>query len=652
MDATSLVGLYLFSFGALAYSTLTIIQIKERRAVGSGCDFWAPLGLNLLCAFWFFLLLAVLFPEVRSTPVLGQALRIALLGTVYLFPPFICGMFYVSYRDAFERKWPWKAGLAGSALLTSLFLLLWGLSENGVWIESSGVLISRLAITGGFIYAGGFAFAVMRQRHQSGYVHRPEVKEASEEPTKPGFRRWFLVLFLIAIVFPWAAGSLGWAGAVQLITGALPLSFLVVSLYYYEKYHFFDLVVKRGLFFFVVLGMLLAFFVLVAPLIEATVGVPHRPLVYTLAALPMALSIPFVFRRMEVWLDRIWLGRHYEPIDAAKHFLFGTRESLGRVDLLKKAQRVLEEIFEAPIRIQVRGESPVGHKPAEELPETSLEVPIRMRGSVKGWIRLGPRRNGMPYFSGDTKLVTALADVLAHLLQNVQLQQERKEQEQLEKDLRLHASQSELKALRAQINPHFLFNALNAIAALISKDPERAEVTVEQLAEVFRYTLTRSEKEWVRFGDEIDFVRAYLEVEKARFGERLSVDIRISDESKDVRMPAMIVQTLVENAVKHGISNRRGKGRLTILASTSGEIAHIEVGDDGPGFELEAGLARTSTGPGGLGFGLKSVARRLAGYYGERGQISVTRDEGRGLNVVSLEFPIKAMALKDSPRRA
>ena len=99
------------------------------------------------------------------------------------------------------------------------------------------------------------------------------------------------------------------------------------------------------------------------------------------------------------------------------------------------------------------------------------------------------------------------------------------EQEQLAQELRLQTSSSELKALRAQINPHFLFNALNAIASLIHTDPARADAAVEQLAEVFRYTLRRSDSEWAPLDQELAFARAYLDVEQARFGHRLTFAI-------------------------------------------------------------------------------------------------------------------------------
>ena len=111
--------------------------------------------------------------------------------------------------------------------------------------------------------------------------------------------------------------------------------------------------------------------------------------------------------------------------------------------------------------------------------------------------------------------------MFAHVLENLHLQERKLEQEQRARELSLHASRSELKALRAQINPHFLFNALNSIAGLIHRDPAVADRTIEQLADVFRYALRGAESEWAVLDDELDFVRAYLEVERARFGERL-----------------------------------------------------------------------------------------------------------------------------------
>jgi hypothetical protein len=127
-----------------------------------------------------------------------------------------------------------------------------------------------------------------------------------------------------------------------------------------------------------------------------------------------------------------------------------------------------------------------------------------------------------------------------------------REKERVEQELRTLATQAELKALKAQINPHFFFNALNTIAALIHTDPALAEASVERLAQMFRYVLAGSERGQVSLEEELAFVDDYLEIERARFGERLQVTREIDPRALLVSVPSLILQPLVENAVKHG----------------------------------------------------------------------------------------------------
>ena len=170
------------------------------------------------------------------------------------------------------------------------------------------------------------------------------------------------------------------------------------------------------------------------------------------------------------------------------------------------------------------------------------------------------------------------------MLENVRLQRKRQEQEQVAQELRLQTSRSELKALRAQINPHFLFNALNAIASLIHTDPARADAAVEQLAEVFRYTLRRSEQEWAPLDQELAFARAYLDVEQARFGRRLSFSIDADPPLAGAQVPSMLLQTLVENAVKHGISQHaRRRTHRDSRAAPTATRSSSRSRDTGPG---------------------------------------------------------------------
>jgi two-component system LytT family sensor kinase len=159
------------------------------------------------------------------------------------------------------------------------------------------------------------------------------------------------------------------------------------------------------------------------------------------------------------------------------------------------------------------------------------------------------------------------------------------------------------------MNPHFLFNALNAIAGLIVEQPQLADETIEQLAHVLRYALRQSDNEWVRLEEEIEFVTAYLRVEQARFGERLAVEFGVDRAAASVPVPAMTIQPLVENAIKHGVSMREGWGKVSVKAALAGDLLCVEVSDNGPGFPPDFTI-------GNGGHGLRNVADRISGYYG------------------------------------
>ncbi len=275
-------------------------------------------------------------------------------------------------------------------------------------------------------------------------------------------------------------------------------------------------------------------------------------------------------------------------------------------------------------------------------PGMAVIAPIRLGGRTMGEVRLYPGEYSSRFLSEDLTLLSSLADGLAFLLENLRLREKRLEQEKRESELILNANRSELKALRAQVNPHFLFNALNTIAALIPRNPGRAEETVEELAEVFRYALHRSEREWVRLGEELDAVQAYLNVEQARFGDRLGTQISAADGTRDVRIPAMIVQTLVENAVKHGVAALTTPGLVDLRAYISGSRLRIEVRDNGPGFRQSA-LQRPPRPA--AGYGLRNVRDRLRGYFGDAAHLSIGRDPGSGMTLVSIEMPHRTSAV-------
>ena len=196
---------------------------------------------------------------------------------------------------------------------------------------------------------------------------------------------------------------------------------------------------------------------------------------------------------------------------------------------------------------------------------------------------------------------------------------------------RSEASEAQLAALQAQMNPHFLFNALNTVASLVKTDPEAAEVTVENLSVVLRRTLERSSRPITTVDDEVDYLAAYLSVAKKRFERRLQVDWSIDPATRDLLLPTMTLQPLVENALKHGIGAQLEGGALHIGAHVdNGEAGRklvLEVADDGPGFppRYEEGT------------GLQNLRARLDTLFGDDASLRV-KNGGPGSRVI-IEIP-------------
>jgi signal transduction histidine kinase len=206
-----------------------------------------------------------------------------------------------------------------------------------------------------------------------------------------------------------------------------------------------------------------------------------------------------------------------------------------------------------------------------------------------------------------------------------------REQADLAATAREEATRSQLAALQAQLNPHFLFNSLNTVAALVRTDARRAEATVENLAHILRRTLDRSARTTIPLSDELDYLRAYLSIEQERFGARLAVDWQVDPAALGCPVPPMTLQPLVENSLKHGLSKKLEGGRVRIMVVRRNGTLHLQVDDDGPGFSRDA---RDGTGMGNL-------RQRIATLYG--GSAALHVNGGRGASV-ALDIPVEPPA--------
>ena len=188
---------------------------------------------------------------------------------------------------------------------------------------------------------------------------------------------------------------------------------------------------------------------------------------------------------------------------------------------------------------------------------------------------------------------------------------------------------AELRLLKSQLNPHFLFNALNTIRSLIAYDPSRARDAVTHLAGMLRYTLSSSQDELVSLTQELEIVNDYLALESMRFEERLQVEIDVAETARGVRIPVMLLQTVVENAIKHGISELPSGGALRIRAALDGDVLALEVSNPKPH------SASNSTQE---GVGLKNAAERLRLLFGQRGSLELDLADAT-LAVVRIRIP-------------
>lgn len=178
--------------------------------------------------------------------------------------------------------------------------------------------------------------------------------------------------------------------------------------------------------------------------------------------------------------------------------------------------------------------------------------------------------------------------------------------------------QARLQALRMQINPHFLFNTLNTISALIHENPDAADRMIVRLSELFRRTLDRGDVHEVPLREELEFLRGYLEIEQMRFPERLTVTFDIEPKTQDLFVPHLLLQPLVENALRHGILPREEAGRVEISARiVEGPQLELKVRDNGNG------LAPANGTPGREGIGLRNIRSRLAQLYGDAQQFAI-----------------------------
>jgi two-component system, LytTR family, sensor kinase len=200
--------------------------------------------------------------------------------------------------------------------------------------------------------------------------------------------------------------------------------------------------------------------------------------------------------------------------------------------------------------------------------------------------------------------------------------------------LKTQLAQAQLRALKMQLHPHFLFNTLHSISSLVLEDPPKANSMIARLGDFLRLTLENSNQQLVSLKEETEFLRCYLEIEQVRFGDRLTVVIELEPQTLSVQVPHLILQPVVENAIQHAIAPRAARGHINIEAKRFNNLLRLEVRDNGAGIALNEGLVRTE------GVGLSNVRARLHQIYGSDFRFELMNSKDGGLTVV-MEIPFR-----------
>jgi hypothetical protein len=633
--AAGIVFLLVYVLGAFAYGSALMLSLRQASPV------WSPhrhhgtalrprldrasIAMFAWSAVWFVVLAFDQFDEFVNGP-RRNFLDLAQLFLVFGFPPLIV---HTMYLEAHVPSWPgrartWATGvLAGMYVATPLALTMaMSLVFELVRVERPGAYIgSSLAVL--FTTAGLYSAIVMNRSPRVAVT-------AAQRQMRRVLNGLFAALISMNLVLVFTSSASAPFATINRVMSVTPLLFLSATTFYENRFEFYDLVVKRGALLAAAVLLLGGAFALLLPWLDGLPPGPSRPWIFALTIVPLMLAAPWLAGELGRALDRAWFGRHYSPVAAVTSVLAALQSATDEASLIAAAETSLRDVLGVTVRL---GTTP---------PDSETRIAFEVEGTAADptlWVSVPALQGERVLLSEDLTLLRSLGSVVTYLLENVRLQQRRQEQDLLAQELRVQSSQSELKALRAQINPHFLFNALNTVASLIHSDPARADRAVEQLSEVFRHTLRRSESEWAPLDQELAFAAAYLDVEEARFGSRLRYTIDAAPEAGRALVPAMLVHTLVENAVKHGIAQLRGPGTLDIVARVAAERVVVEVVDNGPGPDARGvtpGMGRRV----GEQFGLRSVRDRLRGHFGDAATFTLTRDVARGRTVACMELPL------------
>jgi two-component system LytT family sensor kinase len=451
-----------------------------------------------------------------------------------------------------------------------------------------------------------------------------------------------MVLFLLAISFAHFRSNYdsgGWSGEAALHHAAIPLALFVLL----QDYRF---VLADAFIRFLTSAVLAALTIWLAWSVHLRFpAVPGGDAPFQTGALFIAGCVLIsLFAHVQAWLQRtltrVVFLRH--SADAAVASLRSvTVAAASESEMLQKSLRVTANAFSAAraelSHVDIENVAFDHASPVIESRQYGLPgwvwaiVPLRFSRGDACCFLFGARAGGRRYLSEDLALLDRLGAVVCERIEHLR-----------HSEMQALVSQAELRALQAQINPHFFFNALNTLYGVIPRESARARRLVLNLAELFRVSFT-SERTLIRVEEEVRIVRAYLEIEQLRLGDKLRSEISVDPLALATELPVLSIQPLVENAVKHGVASRTEGGFVSLAIELKEDRVVVTIANSGS-FRADGGKTR------GTGVGLTNVRQRLALCFGLRSELTVESTE-QG-TTVSFSVPAALEIRGSEPHRA
>ena len=607
LNAALLVNLLGFTVGIALYAMLAVMVVRHRRSsTASGVDvlllITAALGLV-----WNAGELVVLIERDFDTPLTLAFLAAAAYSALGFLPSVV--VHSAQNEAGRSRVVAWFA----YAMSFAAAILHFRAAATGEQVPSS--LALQLLTLGAVSLAAVMLFFNFRQRIEK----------------KAIWATALLVFAVSALHLSYTTGESSWWIELVAHQSSVPLALAI--LYQNFRFAFADLFLKRAISLMLIAAVAFGLYVGIAAPILRYHETHDRNDVFAISVIltlwiATALVYPLLHRAAEWLVDRVILQRaDYSDLQA-------------RIADEVQSLETVEDVLDA-VSVQVAEAMTAGTHRWVEVKDgvmytanpAAFNVPTADSPSYR--VTLSNFAGGRRLLSDEANLLSSIGLIAARRIDSIRVMHERCEREFREQEYSKLATEAELKALRSQINPHFLFNALTTVGYLIEASPKKAVETLMHLTKLLRAVL-RSTGEFSTLGDEIRLIEDYLDIERARFEERLVVDIDVPADLRSIQIPALVLQPLAENAIKHGISANKAGGELRITAERINGSLKVSVRNTAAGRKLHDVSSSN-------GVGLQNIRERLRSYYGP--EAAVTLEFGAdGWTTAEVNIPLGSEA--------